>query len=68
MLGSSDWKERSPITTLRTRNPDHAKKQLEDTKIVVTHRDGLIRVSPHYYNTENEVLEVGKALDGDEGS
>ncbi len=65
VLGSSDWKERSPITTFRTRNPNHAKKQLENAKIVVTHRDGLIRVSPHYYNTENEVLKVGKALDGD---
>ncbi len=65
MVRAAQWEERSPITTFRARNPNQAKKQLENAKIVVTHRDGLIRVSPHYYNTENEVLKVGKALDGD---
>ncbi len=37
-------------------------------KVIVSLRESYIRVSPHCYNTEEEVLRVGQVLDGrDEG-
>jgi cysteine desulfurase/selenocysteine lyase len=37
-------------------------------KVIVSLRENYIRVSPHCYNTEEEVLRVGQVLDGrDEG-
>lgn len=63
IIGSPNWHERSPITTFRPRNPGLATKQLKEANIIITYRDGMIRVAPHYYNTEDEVLSIGEVLE-----
>jgi len=62
VLGSDDWHERSPITAFRPPDPEQVKRRLRDAGIVVTHRDGQIRVSPHFHNSEDDVLAIGDAL------
>jgi cysteine desulfurase/selenocysteine lyase len=41
---------------------DEAFQKLADAKIVVSKRGNYIRVSPHCYNTEEEIILVGKVL------
>lgn len=57
------WNERSPIAAFHIKNPELSKERLEKSNIIVTHRDAFIRVSPHYYNTEDDVLAIGDVLD-----
>ncbi len=53
--------ERSAILTFRHRVADPAaadamvKRLAEDAKIVISARNGLLRVSPHFYNTEHDI-------------
>jgi selenocysteine lyase/cysteine desulfurase len=42
---------------------DRVYEQLTAADIVISKRENLIRVSPHCYNTEDEILRVGEALD-----
>ncbi len=35
-----------------------------ENKVKLTVRDGLVRLSPHFYNNENEILKVFDLLDG----
>jgi selenocysteine lyase/cysteine desulfurase len=37
--------------------------RLNEQGIIVTARGGGVRIAPHFYNTVEEVLRVGKALD-----
>jgi selenocysteine lyase/cysteine desulfurase len=39
-----------------------AKMLLEDHKIVIAARRGFLRVSPHFYNEEEEIERLVKAL------
>lgn len=45
----------SGITTFRTDNNEKLFKFLEDKKIVCSLREGCIRLSPHFYNTFEEI-------------
>ena len=50
-----DRKCRSGITNFLTDRPEERVKQLLETGIIVSARSHGIRVSPHFYNTEEEV-------------
>jgi cysteine desulfurase/selenocysteine lyase len=41
---------------------DEALQRLKDAKVVVSRREQYIRVSPHCYNTEEEIARVGDVL------
>jgi cysteine desulfurase/selenocysteine lyase len=59
---------RSAIVSFSTPDVAADYDKLTANDIVVSLRENYIRVSPHCYNTEEEVLRVGQVLDGrDEG-
>ncbi|MGD8998127.1 MAG: aminotransferase class V-fold PLP-dependent enzyme [Anaerolineae bacterium] len=54
---------RSAIVSFRVLGEVHkAYEQLTAADVVISKREDLIRVSPHCYNTENEILRVGETL------
>lgn len=60
-----DWNKRAGIVSLRKDGQDIdavAKMLLDDHKIVVAARRGFIRVSPHFYNDEEEIERLIAAL------
>jgi selenocysteine lyase/cysteine desulfurase len=50
-----DEDSRSGIVNLACPDPDAAAQRLLKNGLVVSVRDGGLRVSPHFYNTENEI-------------
>lgn len=54
--------ERGGIIMLEFPNPKEIVAQLVDRHITVDHRPGLVRISPHFYNTEDDVDRVIDAL------
>jgi len=52
---ADDPKRRSSIVMVQHADPDGAVRHLADRGIIVDHRPGHVRVSPHFYNTEDEV-------------
>ena len=59
---------RSAIVSFPTPDVETDYEKLTANKVTVSLRENYIRVSPHCYNTEEEVLRVGQVLDGrDEG-
>jgi cysteine desulfurase/selenocysteine lyase len=59
---------RSAIVSFPTPDVEADYQKLTANKVIVSLRENYIRVSPHCYNTEEEVLRVGQVLDGrDEG-
>ena len=46
---------RSAIVMIRHDDPPGAVRHLADHGVIVDHRPGYVRVSPHFYNTEEEV-------------
>jgi len=59
------WEERSGIVSFRSKNiPSEALHQkLADAGVIVSLRGGAIRVSPHFYNTEEEIERLLAELD-----
>ena len=56
-------KRRSAIVALRvTGDADAALRRLTDANIIVSKHKQVIRISPHCYNTEEEVARVGEVL------
>ena len=55
---------RSAIVSFSTPDVKSAYDKLIANKVIVSLRENYIRVSPHCYNTEEEVLRVGQVLDG----
>jgi len=49
---------RSGIVFFGAVNPGDLYKKLSSQKIIVSHRGAGIRVSPHFYNTEDEILRL----------
>ena len=52
---------RSGIVTVRPGSPEDAKRVFEEAlkrKVVISLREGLLRFSPHFYNTEDEIDEA----------
>jgi selenocysteine lyase/cysteine desulfurase len=50
-----DADRRTPIVTLRHPAPARAVDALRAAGCIVDHRPGLIRLSPHHFNTEDEI-------------
>ena len=59
---ADDPDERSAIVPVRHPAPADAVKRLADRGIIVDSRPGVVRASPHFYNTANEVDEFVEAL------
>jgi kynureninase len=59
---SADPSARSGIVMVRHDDPARAVRALDAQDIVVDHRPGHVRVSPHVYNTEAEVDQFVAAL------
>jgi selenocysteine lyase/cysteine desulfurase len=53
---SQDPVRRSAIVMVRHPDPPGAVEHLAEAGIIVDHRPGHVRVSPHFYNTEEEIL------------
>jgi kynureninase len=47
--------ERTPIVTLEHPNPTTAVASLRASGVICDYRPGLIRLSPHYFNTLEEM-------------
>ncbi|WP_322487300.1 aminotransferase class V-fold PLP-dependent enzyme [Chloroflexus sp.] len=54
---------RSGIVVALVENPNAVSHRLNEAGIVVTPRGAGVRIAPHFYNTLDEVLRVGDALD-----
>ena len=64
LTSSEDAAHRSAIVMVRHPDPPEAVKHLANAGIIVDHRPGHVRVSPHFYNTEEEVHLFLDALAG----
>ncbi|WIG57621.1 MAG: Cysteine desulfurase [Ktedonobacterales bacterium] len=58
-----DGTQRSSIVMLGLDRPDELVKALSERGIVVDYRPGLLRISPHFYNTVEENQIIVDALD-----
>jgi kynureninase len=52
---AEDGSHRSAIVMVQHPDPPGAVKHLADSGIIVDHRPGHVRVSPHFYNSEEEI-------------
>ena len=52
---SPDPETRSAILLIEEQDPAGAVRDLAERGIIVDHRPGVVRVSPHFYNTEDDV-------------
>lgn len=52
---SPDPEARSAIVLIEQEDPAGVVRDLAERGIIVDHRPGVVRVSPHFYNTEDEV-------------
>jgi cysteine desulfurase/selenocysteine lyase len=55
---SMDEKSRSGILNLACQNPDSIAKRLFEHEIVISVRGGGLRISPHFYNTDEEIHKL----------
>jgi selenocysteine lyase/cysteine desulfurase len=55
--------QRSAIVMIRHSDPAGAVAHLAQRGIIVDHRPGHVRVSPHFYNTEDEIEDFLQAMD-----
>ena len=53
---------RSAIVMIRHGDPAGAVRHLAEQDVIVDHRPGFVRVSPHFYNTEEEIDRCVQAL------
>ncbi len=51
----SDSKERAGIISFEVPDAEKNFKSLKDENIIVSSREGLLRVAPHYYNNDDDV-------------
>jgi selenocysteine lyase/cysteine desulfurase len=59
-----DDAKRSAIVMIRHADPSGAVAHLANEGIIVDHRPGHVRVSPHFYNTEEEIAQFLEVLGG----
>jgi len=60
---AEDAARRSAIVMIQHPDPPGAVKHLANAGIIVDHRPGHVRVSPHFYNTEEEIHFFLKTLE-----
>ncbi|HKW78063.1 MAG TPA: aminotransferase class V-fold PLP-dependent enzyme [Candidatus Limnocylindria bacterium] len=58
----SDARERTAIVTLEHPEPSRAVDALRARGVITDHRPGLIRLSPHYFNTADEIYRTLELL------
>jgi len=58
-----DENHRSAIVMIRNSDPPGAVAHLAGEGIIVDHRPGHVRVSPHFYNTEDEIQHFLEVLE-----
>lgn len=63
LAASTKSEHRSGIVVALVENPAVVAQRLYEAGIVVTPRGAGVRIAPHFYNTLDEVLRVGEALD-----
>jgi len=56
--------ERSGITSFRVADAQSCYAKLKEAKIEVAVREGMVRVSPHFYNTQEEISALLEKLKG----
>ena len=56
--------DRAGITSIRVADAQKALHDLQEAGIEVAVRQGWVRVSPHFYNTEDEILRLMEKLKG----
>lgn len=61
-LRLADREQRTAIVMVRHDDPPGAVRHLADDGIIVDYRPGYVRVSPHFYNTEEEVDQCVETL------
>jgi selenocysteine lyase/cysteine desulfurase len=54
--------ERAGIVSVEIENPEEVLKRLLKKRIIVAVRDGKLRLSPHFYNTEEELRTAINAI------
>ncbi|MBN1812887.1 MAG: aminotransferase class V-fold PLP-dependent enzyme [Anaerolineae bacterium] len=63
LASNLERKRRSAIVSFSVPGDvDEAFRKLADAKVIVSKREQYIRVSPHCYNTEEEIARVGEVL------
>ena len=60
--GAPRKEDRSAIVMIGAADPKGAVSHLADRGIIVDHRPGHVRVSPHFYNLESEIEQVVNEL------
>lgn len=59
---ADDRETASAIVAVRHPSPEDAVRRLAARRVVVDHRPGVVRASPHFYNTADEVDDFVAAL------
>lgn len=59
---ADDRESASAIVAVRHPSPEDAVRRLAARRVVVDHRPGVVRASPHFYNTADEVDDFVAAL------
>lgn len=62
VLSNCSDEELAGIVTIKPKNPEIIFEQLEKQKIICSIREGLIRFSPHFYNSFQEIDKVVEEL------
>jgi len=61
-LAPLDKKYRSAAITFKVPNVETVFKKLDENKVIVAPRIGGLRVSPNFYNTEEEIKKLGEIV------
>ncbi len=62
IVSPEDAEERGGIVMLEVRDPEGTVQRLSDNGFTVDYRPGLVRVSPHFFNTDDDVDRFMDAL------
>ena len=55
LVTPADPRRRAGVVAIAPRDPEGASARLTDAGVIHSLREGAIRLSPHFYNTEAEV-------------
>jgi selenocysteine lyase/cysteine desulfurase len=63
LITPRDRSHRAGIVALRPRDPERASERLRKAGVIHSLREGMIRLSPHCFNTRHEIERTLVALD-----